>query len=208
MDHEAVYRQVALGQVDPTDLAWSRRMLQQLALHHAVTGDPEARLEALRVSSALGPGSGAPVAYELACDPEPRVRIAAFNQAVEAGEAGVAAIRRAAGGADSELACAAFDLLIRWVDRQGGAVARRGMGSPHAGVRARAVALVGLSAGPGALAELGRLRDDPDPSVRSAVVEAEARVRGESPKPPSEPWWEGTAPAPRVADEPQLPVPL
>ena len=44
MDLDSVYRQLAKGEADATDLAWSRRALQQLALERATTGDPEGNL--------------------------------------------------------------------------------------------------------------------------------------------------------------------
>jgi HEAT repeat protein len=194
MDIEAIYAGIVDGSGDGGDLAWTRRDLRQHALHNAKTGDPEARYGALKVAALLGPRDGLPIAHQLVTDPDPRVRTLAFDQAVGARAEGLGTIRAAAGGIDPELACAALDLLIRWVDAQAMTLAWRGLGSPHAGVRQRSAVLLGHVAGQGVTADLRRqVESDADEAAKAAAAEALQRIAGDLPKARREDWWSDPA---------------
>jgi hypothetical protein len=197
MDIEALYAAIVDGSGDGGDLSWTRRRLQHLALERAKTTDVEARLGALRVGALLGSKDGLAISHELVTDADTRVRTIAFNQVVASRDAGLAGIRKTAGGSDPELASAAFDLLIQWVDVQSMQLARRSLLAPDARIRQRAATLLGHVAGPGVILDLQSLASgDPDEAVRQAASEAIRRISGELPKGVRQPWW----------DEPQDPV--
>lgn len=209
MDIEAIYRAIVEGAGDGGDLAWTRRALQHLALQHAKTGNPEVRLGALRVSALLGPIDGLPVANELVTDADPRIRTLAFNQVVAAREGGLPGIRSVAEGRDPDLAVAAFDLLVGWVDAPASALARRCLASAEPRIRVRAATLLGHVAGVAVGPDLRRLAEsDPAAEVRAAATEALRRIAGELPGATREPWWsDAPEPAPLVAPpEPNAPV--
>lgn len=190
MDIEAIYRAIVEGAGDGGDLSWTRRSLQHLALERAKTGAADARLGSLRVSALLGPIDGLPIANELLRDGDARIRTLAFNQVVAARENGLPGLRTTAEGADPDLAIAAWDLLLQWVDAPAGAVARRCLLSPDPRIRRRAVQLLGQVAGAGAVPEIGRLvESEPAPEVREAANEALRRIAGELPKAVRVPWW-------------------
>jgi HEAT repeat protein len=205
---EETYRRLADGDPDPGDLSWSRRALHQLALDRAVHGDPDQRLAALKVSIALGARYGLPVVHQLVEDPDPRVRTLALNQAVAAREDGLPSLRRAASGADPELALVAFELLVKWVDPHALGPARRALSSGDPRLRARGAELLGLVAGKGLLPDLQRLQaSDPDPAVRAEAERAARRILGQEPRSTRAPWWDVAEAGPATAaGAPQLPA--
>ncbi|MEQ1507037.1 MAG: hypothetical protein ABMB14_32720, partial [Myxococcota bacterium] len=147
MDVDEIYAAVVDGTGTGGDLGWTRKPLRDRAFDRAKTGDPAQRAGALTVSALLG-RDHQPVAAELVTDPDPQVRNRAFDLVLDAGAAGLPAIRDAAAGSDPELAGRALDLLIVAVDAASTTLGWRSLSSPHPGIRARGAAILGLTAGP------------------------------------------------------------
>lgn len=199
MDIDPVYEAIAAGTARDPDLSWTRRRLQAMALARAKEGTESERKGALRVAAVLGPRDGIPIVAELVRDPDPQVRSWAVSQAVAARELGIGPLRTALEGPDPDQILVALDHLLRWVDQGCVPALRRLLSSPDAGVRQRAVALLGNVGGASVRGELERLRSDPSPEVAEAARVAVEVLAGARPRAVRDPWWDESA-APREPD--------
>jgi HEAT repeat protein len=190
MDIDAVYEAIAAGTARDPDLSWTRRRLQAMALGRAKEGTDDQRLGALRVAAVLGPRDGIPVVAELVRDPHPQVRAWAVSQAIGARELGISPLRTSLEGPDPEQVRLALDHLTAWVDQGCVPALRRLLSSSDAGVRQRAVVLLGNVGGPSIRGELERLVRDPEPEVQQAATVALEVLAGTRPRAVRTPWWD------------------
>jgi HEAT repeat protein len=186
-DLDTIYEAIATGtESAPMSMA---RGLQTLARERA-RGTVADKLGALRVATALGTDHGMPILLELSSDSAIEVRRNVLDLTLGHGWRGLPVLRRMIGDADEDLAVNALELLIRAADQPAAAGARRLLRDPRSRVRVAAATLLGLVGGPGMQIDLRRLESDTDDAVREAVDEAIRRIRGESPQPGPDPWWE------------------
>lgn len=200
-----------------------RKQLIVHARNKASHSEEASRLEALKVLRRLGGADALSTAIAFVEDPSLELRQRLVRMAVEAPDDGRAVLRRMVSDPDPILAAEVIDRLIALEDRAATKRIRTLLQARHARVRARAAVFLGSLAGPSLVPFLTRHTDE-DPTVRSVIAWAVARIEGRTDDPAPEPgqsWAPGldepppevkqplaSLPPPEPPPEPDTPSPI
>jgi len=154
-------------------------------------GETETRLIAIAVLGRVGGDKAVEVLQHYCRAPEPEVRRANLELAIEMGPVAMAVIRGAALDTDADIAVRALGILRQAADKVVAGDVRRQLGNQSAEVRLAAVELLGQVGGKSCLVPVRRLTSDEDERVRTAATLADQRISGTAERDEPEQWWKG-----------------
>lgn len=199
---EDPWRQAARGQLPASD-AETASILARARRAVSASSERE-RLEAVQIACTAGGEAVTELLPLFQGDPSPAVRAAAYQGALDAGAAGVNAVRRATASPDPAIAVDAITRLTRLKDQTVTARVRGLLSADHPALRAASARYLSHVAGRALQPSFQKLLLDPDVSVQQAAADALAVLHGELPPIAPVGWWEagGEEPLPGGAPIP------